>query len=71
MSNEDVVAIISRHLTNETYDKACDEIMTESLRRWKVEEETIDDTTFILVIFENKAVKSEKVVTIKGSSYLQ
>ena len=39
------------------YEEACDRILEESLRRWRLEEESIDDTTFILVIFENKKIK--------------
>jgi len=62
ITNEDAIEIISKHILTGNIEKACDELLEESLKRWKEEEETIDDITFVLVIFENKKVKYTKKV---------
>ena len=69
ITNEEVINIIIECIPEAKYEEACDRIMEESLRRWRLEEEAIDDTTFILVIFENKKIKHFGSASKKGNNH--
>ena len=54
IENHEVVDIVRRYKKVNDIEGACDEIMKESLLRWRIEEEdSIDDITFVLVFFES------------------
>ena len=60
IENDEIIEIVKRHKKKNDIEGACDEIMKESLLRWKIEEEdSIDDITFVLVFFDSNDDESK------------
>lgn len=53
MTNERVCAIVSSHASTKDAKKACDQIVTESVKLWKKEDCVVDDITVTVIYFQN------------------
>lgn len=52
LENVDVIEIIHPYYNINDIEGACDQLMKDSLLKWKIEEdENVDDITFILIFF--------------------
>ena len=49
LSNDEVVALIMPHYLNNSAEKAAETLIREALKRWKQEENVIDDITCIII----------------------
>ena len=49
LTNQEVVNIIKPHYNNNSAEKAAESLIKESLKKWKQEENVIDDITCILI----------------------
>jgi len=49
LTNEDVISIVAPHYKNNSAEKAAEALIRESLRRWKKEENVVDDITCIII----------------------
>lgn len=49
LSNDEVVRIVQPHYNNNSAEKAAEALIRESLKRWKQEENVVDDITCIII----------------------
>ncbi|CBZ49543.1 hypothetical protein NCLIV_000410 [Neospora caninum Liverpool] len=52
MTNEEVAQIVSRFLESKDPMGACDALIEESNRRWRLEDDVIDDTTVVVIFLD-------------------
>lgn len=58
LDNDTILNIVKKYRQSGDIETACDVIMRESLKSWKIEEEdTIDDITFVLVFFGTQNIE--------------